>query len=254
VWLPPLFSLIASGSGTWATHAVVPANAVHRLPSGKEEVSQFSTALITAQQLLDDLPTGAVVLQNGGSSFTSLAVSAFAKESSTRVFTIASDTDRLKDATTRHKACDSLVFADSGAGYRALEHALVSSSNNRAAVTRILNSVGGRSVNRMLPFLRTNGQMLNYGAQNGFGLMFAPSHQIYKQLTFSGFYFPKWFENKSYDERQKLLERALEAASSKNVKAQLLTYPVKVANGLEDVANVWDNAFVKGGEKGVIKF
>ena len=105
VWVAP------STFGTWATRTMVPAHLLHRVPQSIVAAHKISapllscmTCLLLAHRLVggfSELSEGDLVVQNGGSSLVSLAVTALAKRKGCRVITAATPGARFAAATER---------------------------------------------------------------------------------------------------------------------------------------------------------
>ncbi|KAH9588759.1 alcohol dehydrogenase [Trypanosoma melophagium] len=238
VWVAPIH-------GTWATRIAVNHNMVHKIEPKFAELAVYASNFLVAQHLLNGftrLRKGQFILQNGGSSMTSLAVSALAKTCGVKVLTASTPGERFYGAKERHAKYGSEVFEYNGKGARAMRQAM---GNVGAAL--YINGVGGRFFDTFLGLLGSGGHVVSYGAQNGVGLMVSGSNLIYNEVTMQGLFFPSYLETLSYNERQTQLEFVL---------AQLLSlgfsYPTVSASSLGELPNVWDQVFVQGGKKGML--
>ena len=238
VWVAPI-------NGTWAETIAVDAELVHKIDPSKRLAAAFASNFILAQRLLNGygrVNADDVIIQNGGSSLTALAVSAFAQAQKKTVLTVASSGSRFDAAVLRHKTYNSQVFEYSGKGARALKKTL-----GTKKVALYLNGVGGRSFNEFLKLVGANGNVVSYGAQNSFGIMWSGSNQIYKEITIEGIYLPQYLRTLSYDQRQTQLDFALNAATDAKIK-----YPTEVVTALSDLPAAWDKVFVSGASKGLV--
>ncbi|KAK7196394.1 nuclear receptor binding factor-like protein [Novymonas esmeraldas] len=239
VWVAPLH-------GTWATHVAVPASHLHKIDAAQAEAAATATNILVAQQLLDGfarLHKGDVVVQNGGSSLTALAVSALAKSYGVTVLTAATPGDRFAAAKQRHAKYGSEVFEYNGAGTRAMQAAV-----GKRGAALYLNGVGGRYFDSLLKCAGPLAHVVTYGAQNSFGLFISGSNMIYNEVTLAGLYAPTFLNSLSHSARQTRLELALKA-----VKEAGLSYPTVTAPSLEKLPDVWDDVYVTGGRKGIVK-
>jgi NADPH:quinone reductase len=236
VWVAPL-------QGTWSETITADSSLVHKIDPKNAALAATASNFVVAQQLLDGVYKNGIVIQNGGSSLTALAVALLAKERGLSVLSTASKGERYAQAEARLKAAGSQTFEYSPAGARALKAVLAGKS-----VSRFLNGVGGNNFNEFVKLVGNNGEVVTFGAQNGFGLMWAGSNQIYKQLTLRGFYLPKYLRETPYEVRQANLDAVL-----KSISASGLKYPTEQVK-LDSLPALWDKTFVQGGSKGVIQF
>lgn len=238
VWMAPL-------QGSWADKVVANDNLCHVIKPEQASLAQFAACLITAQQLLSGfgkLDKSSVVVQNGGSSLVSLAVSALAREEGITVFTTASPGSRFEKAAARHKTYGSQVFENTPAGLRKLREA---TGKNQPRL--VLNGVGGPLVNELIKSAARGATVVTFGAQHGFGLSWAGSHHYFNDVKHKGFFLPTHIRNAAYEERQAQLDFVLERAT----KAKL-SYPTEVAASLDALPAVWDKMYVDGGVKGLL--
>lgn len=238
VWVAPL-------NGLWATRVAVPCNSVHKIDSKYIPLAVNASNYITAHRLVNgftSLRKGQVIVQNGGSSATSLAVAALGKLLGFRVLTASTPGERFDKAKQRHAEYGSEVFEYNGKGSRAMRQALGGS-----AAALYLNAIGGRHFDTFLGLLGKGGHAVSYGAQSGVGLMISGSNIIFNEVTMEGFLLPSYLASLSYEERQTQLEVVLQQLSSVGFK-----YPTVVAPSLEKMPDVWDECFVHGGTKGIV--
>ncbi|KAH8605146.1 hypothetical protein ERJ75_001674900 [Trypanosoma vivax] len=238
VWVAPL-------NGTWATRIAVHHSMVHKIDPKYVLLAVSASNFLVAQHLLNgfvQLQKGQVVLQNGGSSVTSLAVSAIAKSIGVKVLTVSTPGERFNDSKKRHAEYGSEVFECNGSGARAVRHVL-----GNAGVALYLNATGGRHFDTFLGFVGSRGHVVSYGAQSGSGLMMSGSNFIFNEITMNGLFLPSYIKSLSYNVRQTQLEFVLQRLYSMG-----FSYPTTVAASLEDMPGVWDCVFVHGGTKGVV--
>lgn len=238
VWVAPI-------CGTWATRVAVDHKMVHKIDPKYTDLAVNASNYLLAQHLVGgytSLRKGDVVVQNGGSSVTSLAVAALARAHGVQVFTASTPGERFNAARERHAKYGSEVFEYNGEGARAMRRAMGS-----VGAALYLNGVGGRHFDTFLSFLDNGGNVVSYGAQNGVGLMISGSNLIYNEVTMQGLFLPLYLANLSHSERQTKLEFVLQQLSSVG-----FSYPTLVATSLERLPTVWDDVFVHGGKKGVV--
>ncbi|EPY19863.1 NADPH2:quinone reductase [Strigomonas culicis] len=240
VWVAPL-------QGTWATTIAADPQRLHRIDAKHAGLAVHASTFLMAQQLLQGyarLRKGQVVLQNGGSSATALAVSALAQPQQLRVLTVAAPGPRFEAAKARHAAYQSPVFTYDGKGAR--EVAAAMGKEGRAAL--YLNGVGGDYFDHFLKLMAPTAHVVSYGAQNGFGLFVSGSNLIYNELTLEGFFLPTYLRSLTHGQRQTQLDFVLQQLADAK-----FTYPTTTAAGLGKLPDVWDDVFVKGGSKGIVK-
>lgn len=247
VWVAPLH-------GTWATTITVPPDHIHRINPAHRHLAVTASNFLVAQQLLQGyapLQKGDVVVQNGGSSLTALAVSALGQAQGVTVLTATTPGDRFAAAKQRHAKYGSEVFEYNGAGARAMRAALTRASPAngvyRGGAALYLNGVGGRSFDTFLQFSGPMSHVVTYGAQNSFGLFLSGSNLIYNEVTMQGLFAPTYLAAMSYKERQTKLDFVLSALSDAK-----LEYPTVAAASLEKLPEVWDEVYVKGGRKAIV--
>jgi NADPH:quinone reductase-like Zn-dependent oxidoreductase len=255
-WVYVLPSDGAKFAGTWCNKNVVSTDIlvpVQQAAVSGNPLASCLSCFLTASALLDNatsasaLAKGDVVVQNGGSSLTSLAVSALGKQRGLKIVTAASAGPRFAAAEKRHKALGSEVVQYDAEGARKAAK-IVGATGAKA----FFNGVGGRAFN---DFLKLAGEgnfetrCITYGAQNSYGLTFAGSQLVFRNITLKGFYLPRYLQSLSEKERIAKVNAALELA--KELKGQ---YPVEIIKNLEGLPAVWDKLYVEGGSKGVIQF
>ena len=239
VWVAPPY-------GGWAERVTAPSSAVHTVDGKNAALAPFISSLLTANGLLKSvrLPkTGATVIQNGGSSVVALGVSALAQTKGIKVVTAAAPGPRFDAAVTRHKKFGSEVVEYNHKGMLKAGGLLGPGGANL-----YLNGVGGRNFNDFMKVMAQNGNIVTYGAQSGHGLMFGLSNMIYKELSHTGFSLTRYLGNMSQSERQAELVEVLDAMTKAGFQ-----YPTKEIKSLEKLPEVWDEIFVAGGSKAVLK-
>lgn len=243
VWIAPV-------TGTWATSIAVAPDTLHKIAPGHAALAVNAGNYLAAQHLLQGyarLKKGSAVVQNGGSSVTALAVTALAKPMGVTVLTAATPGERFAGAKQRHEALGGKVFEYNGNGARAMSAALgIKGPLDGAAL--YLNGVGGKYFDTFFKLVGHGGEVVNYGAQNGFGLFFSGSTFIVKEATMQGFFLPAHLAGLSYGERQTQLDFVL-----RELAAAKFAYPQAVAASIEKLPEVWDETFVHGGKKAILK-
>ena len=234
---------VAPPHGGWAEKVVAPVEYVYAVNSKHAALAPHISSLLVANRLLKahKLSNGSAVIQNGGSSITSLAVSALGKSKGFKVVTAATPGDRFSGASSRHKAFGSEVVEYNAVGARKAKDLV-----GPKGASLYLNGVGGRPFNNFLKVLGNRGTVVTYGAQNGFGLLWGGSQQIFNDLTMIGFSLPKYIKTTDHGAVQAELDEVLETFSSLNFK-----YPTKDTK-LDGLPQAWDEQFLSGGHKAVL--
>eukprot|EP00796_Vickermania_ingenoplastis_P008472 gene8472-5948_t len=240
VWIPPL-------NGTWAKEITVAADQLHRVDSKYTQLAATASSFLMADYFLHqyrEMSSGSVVIQNGGSSLTALAVSALAAGMpGVEVHTAASPGPRFADAQQRHRKYGSVLYEYTPSGKKAMERALGTSRANL-----FLNGVGGEQFDNFLKLMKPGAaDVVSYGAQNGPGLFISGSNFIFPEITMHGFYLPKILSQLSYEDRQAKLDDVLQRLAAVD-----FSYPTTVTNSLENLPSIWDESFVQGGRKGML--
>lgn len=238
VWVAPCH-------GTWAREVSVDSQYVHKINPQYAQLASTASNFLLAEHLLRSfrtLKSGDVVIQNGGSSITSLAVSALAKGIGVKVHTASCVGDRYAEAVRRHEKYGSDVFEYSSEGVRKM---LQRMGGHNASL--FLSGVGGDQFDNFLKLMKPQGDVVCYGAQNGAGLFISGSNLFFPEVTVHGTLFPKYFASLNYEERQRRLDNVLTTLSSLD-----FTYPVVTGGSLESLPDVWNETFLKGGSKGII--
>jgi NADPH:quinone reductase-like Zn-dependent oxidoreductase len=238
VWIAPL------QGGGWADHVVVNPAHCHKIDPKHADLAAMATCLLTAQRLLTPeftrLAAGDTIVQNGGSSATSLAVSALGQDMKLNVLTAAQEGERFAEAVARHKKFGSTVVSYNGKGRRALQDILAKEKLPSAKL--YLNGVGGPQFSDFGKLVGKDSTVVTYGAQGGFGIMWGVSHFIYNNVTMRGLNMPKYLASLPYDQRQSELNAVLAKLSEKK-----FSYPTQSIKALDDLPSAWDELYVKGG-------
>lgn len=244
VWVAPSFR------GTWTKEVAVSEKLVHKINPKHARLATTASNALMAEHLLygyHTLTGGDVVMQNGGSSLTSLIVSALVQKQlpNVTVLTTASPGERFSEAVSRHAKYGSEVFEYTSRGHKCVKERM---GATRASL--FLNGVGGTQFDNFLKLMKPGGSdAVCYGAQHGAGLFFSGSNLIFPEVSIRGFYLPKYLSSLTYEERQSKLDRVLDVLGDTD-----FSYPTVTASSLENLPDVWDTVFVQGGKIGVINF
>jgi NADPH:quinone reductase-like Zn-dependent oxidoreductase len=233
------------GAGLWCTRNVVAAEQlvpVSQAAVASNPLVACLSCFLTAHGVVEaaSLAASDVVVQNGGSSLTSLAVTALCKQRGIKVVTAAAAGPRFAAAEKRHKAAGAeLVVPYSAAGARSAAKAI-----GKGGARAFLNGVGGRPFNDFLKLAAADSsRCVTYGAQSSYGLMWSGSQVVFKNLTIKGFYLPRYLAQLDARARQDKVNAALDLA-----KALSGQYPVEIVKALDGVPAAWDRLFVEGGK------
>jgi NADPH:quinone reductase-like Zn-dependent oxidoreductase len=166
--------------GCWAEYAVVPTAKLSRVPQGVsvEDACQFSLNPITAWALLDECgaQSGDWIAMNAAASTVSGLVRALAARRGIRVVGI-----HRSDAPQ----------GDVSSGAEDLGAALLAATGG-APLAALLDCIGGQSVMRVLPAMKTGGVIVSYGVLEREPAPMANADLIYRNLTWKGFGVDHW--------------------------------------------------------------
>jgi mitochondrial enoyl-[acyl-carrier protein] reductase / trans-2-enoyl-CoA reductase len=180
--------IVMAGLGCWATHVVCEAAAVIPLPDGIDlaQAAMLRVNPATAARLLmgtgRELPPGAWVIQNAGTSAVAQSVAALAKAAGLRVLTLVRRAESVPEG-------DALTFWDDASSMDTIRATLGAEHPSLA-----LNAVGGESALRCMDLLGENGTLVTYGAMARQPLKVPNGFLIFKNLRLTGFWLSRWIE------------------------------------------------------------
>jgi trans-2-enoyl-CoA reductase len=182
--------LLPAGSGTWATHVVVPAARLLPLPSEADprQLAMLTVNPPTASLLLSDfvqLQPGDWVMQNGANSGVGSYVVQLAKLRGLKTVSVV----RRESAVASVKAQGSdVVLVD---GDDLAER--VKAATGGGAIKLGIDAVGGKATMRLAASLAEGATIVNYGALSGEPCTVSPRELVFRDVTLKGFWLARWF-------------------------------------------------------------
>ncbi|WP_137936579.1 zinc-dependent alcohol dehydrogenase family protein [Chitinivorax sp. B] len=182
--------LLPVGTGTWATHVVVPATRLIPLPNEADpkQLSMLTVNPPTASLLLSDfanLQPGDWVLQNGANSGVGSYVVKLAKLRGLKTVNIVRRESALAGVQTQG---GDIVLID---GDDLAERVKVATSG--AAIKLGIDAVGGTATMRLATSLSEGATIVNYGALSGEPCNISPRELVFRDITLKGFWLARWF-------------------------------------------------------------
>lgn len=166
--------------GCWAEYVAVPAAKLSRVPQGfsVEEACQYSLNPITAWALLDECgaQAGDCIAVNAAASTVSGLVRALATRRGVRVVGIHRGEAPAGDVSSRTEDLGAALLAATGG----------------APLAALLDCIGGQSVMRVLPAMKTGGVVVSYGVLEREPAPMGNADLIYRNLTWKGFGVDHW--------------------------------------------------------------
>ena len=182
--------LLPPGSGTWATHVVVPAARLIPLPAGADpkQLAMLTVNPPTASLLLGefvDLQPGDWVIQNGANSGVGSYVVQLAKLRGLKTVSVV----RRESAVPGVQAQGGdVVLVD---GDDLAER--VKSATAGAPIKLGIDAVGGKATMRLAATLAEGASIVNYGALSGEPCSVSPRELVFRDVTLKGFWLARWF-------------------------------------------------------------
>ncbi|MFT3990201.1 MAG: 2-enoyl thioester reductase domain-containing protein [Luteolibacter sp.] len=216
-------------ASSWASHAVMPAGALFKIPA---TIDPLQAAILkvnpaTAWRLLHGFgkpPEGSFIVQNAGNSAVSRCVIQLAPALGIRTISFVRRAELINELKTL--GADH-VFLDDADGQAAAEAAM---DGKNAALA--FNSVGGESALRLMNLLKSGGIHITYGAMGRRPLTLPNGLLIFRDLQIRGLWITQWLENAPPEEIHHVYHHLAElVATGKLVQPVDATYP------LEDFAN-----------------
>lgn len=212
-------------SATWASHAIVPADTLFRLPP---EIDILQAAMLkvnpaTAWQMLHTfgLPgEGEWVVQNVGNSAVGRCVIQLCRDLGIGCISFVRRAElfpELQELGATH------VLLDDEVGLAAARDIMGGANASLA-----LNAVGGDSALRLMKLLRESGHHVTYGAMGRKPVTAPNGLLIFKDIHIHGFWVSRWLENAPADEAQAVYaDLAARVASGKLVQQVDGTFPLE---------------------------
>jgi len=182
--------LLPPGSGTWATHVVVPAARLIPLPNDgdAQQLAMLTVNPPTASLLLSDfanLQPGDWVIQNSANSGVGSYVVQLAK---LRGFKTVSVVRRESAVASVKTQGGDVVLVD---GDDLAER--VKAATDGAAIKLGIDAVGGKATMRLAASLAEGASIVNYGALSGEPCVVSPRELVFRDVTLKGFWLARWF-------------------------------------------------------------
>ncbi|WP_411282217.1 zinc-dependent alcohol dehydrogenase family protein [Gemmatimonas sp.] len=191
--------LLPIGSGTWASHLVVPAAGLIPLPSFGDplQLAMMSVNPPTASLLLSEfvaLAPGDWVMQNAANSGVGEYVIQLAKRRGFRTVNVV----RRQDAITPLQALGGDVVLVDGPDL----DMRVAEATDKAKIRLGFDCIGGSATDRIARTLAIGGTVVNYGALSGEACKIAPGSFVFRDVTLRGFWLAFWFRKASPEQQR----------------------------------------------------
>jgi mitochondrial enoyl-[acyl-carrier protein] reductase / trans-2-enoyl-CoA reductase len=195
------WALLPVGGGTWASHVVVKAAALMRVPAGGDplQMAMLTVNPPTASLLLSEfvaLQAGDWVLQNAANSGVGEYVIQLAKARGLHTVNVV----RRADAVAPLQALGGDVVLVDGPDLAAR----VAEATGKAKIRLALDAVGGAATDRLAQTVAIGGTVVNYGAMSGEACKVAPGSFVFRNVTLRGFWLAFWFREASPSQQQAL--------------------------------------------------
>jgi NADPH:quinone reductase-like Zn-dependent oxidoreductase len=182
--------LLPAGSGTWASHVVVPAARLLPLPNeaDPQQLAMLTVNPPTASLLLSDfvdLQPGDWLIQNGANSGVGSYVVQLAKLRGLKTVNIVRRDSAV--AGVQAQGGDVVLVDGDDLAER------VKAATGGAAIKLGIDAVGGKATMRLSQTLAEGASIVNYGALSGEPCIVTPRELIFKDITLKGFWLAKWF-------------------------------------------------------------
>lgn len=224
--------------GTWREKAVVPADKLTVVPNdiAPEQAAMLKINPITAWRMLHDfvrLEKGDWVIQNAANSAVGRAVIVLARELGWRTVNVVRRAELIEELRA---AGGDVVLLDNDELRGA-----VAEATKGAPIRLGLNQVGGESALRMAKVVAAEATIVTIGAMSLRPVTMPNGLLIFKNLTFTGFWVNKWYEQASAEERRATFAQLIDLA-----RRGLLATKVERAYSLGE----FREAVVRAGEGG----
>lgn len=182
--------LLPAGSGTWATHVVVPAARLIQLPNegDPKQLAMLTVNPPTASLLLSDfasLQPGDWVIQNGANSGVGSYVVQLAKLRGLKTVNIVRRTSAV--AGVQAQGGDVVLVDGDDLAER------VQAATGGAAIKLGIDAVGGAATMRLAASLAEGATIVNYGALSGEPCIVSPRELVFRDITIKGFWLARWY-------------------------------------------------------------
>jgi mitochondrial enoyl-[acyl-carrier protein] reductase / trans-2-enoyl-CoA reductase len=182
---------------TWATHTIVPAEALFRVPTNIDplQAAMLKVNPATAWRLLhgfETLAPGNWIVQNLGNSAVGRCVIQLCRDLGMRSISFVRDVEQAADLMAL--GADH-VFADDEIGAAAAKDVLCGTN---AALA--FNAVGGESALRLMKLLRESGTHITYGAMGRKPITLPNGLLIFQDIRIRGLWVTRWADNAPREE------------------------------------------------------
>jgi NADPH:quinone reductase-like Zn-dependent oxidoreductase len=194
--------LLPAGSGTWASHVVVPAAHLVPLPNDADpkQLAMLTVNPPTASLLLSDfasLQPGDWVIQNSANSGVGSYVVQLARLRGLKTVNLV----RREPAVAGVQAQGGdVVLVD---GDDLAER--VKAATGGAAIKLGIDAVGGSATMRLAATLAEGATVVNYGALSGEPCVLSPRELVFRDVTLKGFWLARWFRTTPMTQQRALL-------------------------------------------------
>ena len=211
-------------AATWATHTLVAADALFKLPVAIDplQAAMLKVNPATAWRLLHGFgkpEAGGWIVQNAGNSAVGRCVIQLARALGIRTLSLVRRAELLDELT---QLGGDVVLVDDEAGLAAAKAAL-----GGATAALAFNAVGGDSALRLMNLLREGGVHITFGAMAKRPLTVPNGLLIFRDIQLRGLWVTRWIENAPDAE-----VRAVYADLAARVAAGKLLQPVDSTHSL----------------------
>ena len=194
--------LLPAGTGTWATHVIVPAARLIPLPNEADpkQLAMLTVNPPTASLLLGEfvnLQPGDWVIQNGANSGVGSYVVQLAKLRGLRTVNVVRR-DSAVECVRAQGGDVVLVDGDDLTGR-------VKGATDGANIKLGIDAVGGKSALRLAGTLAESATIVNYGALSGEPCIVSPRELVFRDVTLKGFWLARWFRTAPQSKQYALL-------------------------------------------------
>jgi trans-2-enoyl-CoA reductase len=212
-------------AATWATHTVVAAEGLFKLPPAIDplQAAMLKVNPATAWRLLHGFgkpQAGSWIVQNAGNSAVGRCVIQLARELGIRTLSLVRRPELIDELSRLGGDC---VVLDDEAGLAAAKAAL-----GGATAALAFNAVGGDSALRLMNLLREGGVHITFGAMAKRPLTVPNGLLIFRDIQLRGLWVTRWIENAPDAE-----VRAVYAGLAARVAAGTLVQPVDSTHPLD---------------------
>lgn len=198
-------------AATWATHTVVSASALFRIPSSIDplQAAMLKVNPATAWCLLhgyESLGPGDWIVQNLGNSAVGRCVIQLCRDLGIRSISFVRDVSQTAALTAL--GADH-VFTDDEAGAGAAKEVL---GGSRASLA--FNAVGGDSALRLMKLLRESGTHITYGAMGRKPITLPNGLLIFQDIRIRGLWVTRWLQNATRAEMESIYQNLAERVAS----------------------------------------